>query len=258
MSEFAPPFLTAEWRHLAMLNYVVDPQVLGPLVPAGTELDDWQGHTFVSVIGFLFLSARVLGVAIPFHQNFEEVNLRFYVRRKAPEGWRRGVVFVKEIVPRSGIAITARVLYGENYVALPMAHRITREHGAGGVCITRDPVPGSGGVCSVSYSWQLRGHGNSLGLSTVDNPVDAAPGSDAEFITEHYWGYTRRPGGQTTEYRVEHPRWRVTAATTARLDCDVPALYGSTFAEFLEKPPHSAFHAEGSKISVSKGRRLER
>jgi hypothetical protein len=167
-------------------------------------------------------------------------------------------VFVKGIVPRSAIAITAREIYGEKYVALPMGHHITREHGPGGICIIRDPVPGSGGVCSVSHSWQFHGRGNSLELSTVDTPVDAAPGSEAEFITENYWGYTRRHGGRTTEYRVEHPRWRVTVATTARLDCDVPALYGSGFAEFLQQSPHSAFHAEGSKISVFRGRTVER
>ena len=85
------PFLTADWRYLALLNYVIDPEILQPLVPAGTELDDWQGRTFVSVVGFLFLDTRVRGIAIPFHRNFEEVNLRFYVRRRAPEGWRRAV-----------------------------------------------------------------------------------------------------------------------------------------------------------------------
>ena len=77
------PFLTARWRYLAMLNYEVPPEALAPLVPAGTELDSWQGKTFVSVVGFLFLDTRVLGIAIPGHRDFEEVNLRFYVRRKA-------------------------------------------------------------------------------------------------------------------------------------------------------------------------------
>jgi hypothetical protein len=117
-------FLTAEWRQLAMLNYEIDPARLRPLVPAGTEIDLWEGRAFISVVGFLFLNTRVRGIAFPCHQNFEEINLRFYVRRHAADGWRHGVVFVRELVPRAAIAFIARKFYNENYLALPMWHRI--------------------------------------------------------------------------------------------------------------------------------------
>lgn len=106
--DLGSPFLTAEWRYLAMLNYEIEPRILMPFVPRGTELDGWGGKTFVSMIAFLFLNTRVMGLAIPSHRDFEEINLRFYVRRKADDGWRRGVAFVKEIVPRAAIALTAR------------------------------------------------------------------------------------------------------------------------------------------------------
>ncbi len=234
----SPPFLTAQWRHLAMLNYEIDPQVLKPLVPAGTELDDWRGRTFASVVGFLFLDTRVLGVPIPYHLNFEEVNLRFYVRRKASDGWRRAVVFIKEIVPRVAIAWVARALYGENYVTLPMNHSIEEERGSG--------------ARTVSYSWWFRGVENKMRLTARGNGELAAAGSAEEFITEHYWGYARRRGGRTTEYRVEHPRWRVFEAGAARLDCDVAGIYGDQFVEFLQKPA-SAFLADGSEVTVHKG-----
>src|SRR5215510_2223708 len=126
---FGKPFLTAEWRYLAMLNYEIDAAILLPLVPKGTELDSWAGKTLVSIVGFLFLNSRVRGLAVPFHENFEEINLRFYVRRKTDDGWRRGVVFIKEIVPRVAIALVARWLYNENYIALPTGNAILRsEH----------------------------------------------------------------------------------------------------------------------------------
>src|SRR5918996_5117390 len=125
----ASTFLTAEWRDLVMLNYEVDPQVLARRVPPGTELDIWQGRALVSVVGFRFLRTRVLGLPIPFHRDFEEVNLRFYVRRQAEDGWRRGVVFIKEIAPRWAIATVARVVYNENYAARPMRHRIELDNG---------------------------------------------------------------------------------------------------------------------------------
>lgn len=233
------PFLSAEWRHLAMLNYAVDPMRLQPLVPAGTELDPWQGRTYASVVAFLFLDTRVGGIGIPFHRNFEEVNLRFYVRRKVGPDWRRGVVFVKELVPRFAIALTARLLYGERYISTRMAHRIH---------------PGATGTpASVSYSWWRHGRENRVDLSGLAATVPIAPGSEAEFITEHYWGYAQRANGMTTEYQVHHPRWRVATATSGTLSGDVAATYGAAWADTLQTPPLSAFLAEGSAVDVSWG-----
>ena len=110
-----------------MLNFAIDPELLAPHVPAGTELDFFQGETYISVVGFLFLNTRLMGLPIPRHRDFEEVNLRFYVRKKSADTWRRGVVFVREFVPRAAIAVTARVFYGEPYLALPMKSSIERE-----------------------------------------------------------------------------------------------------------------------------------
>lgn len=222
-----------------MLNYVVPPEVLAPFVPAGTELDTWEGKTFASMVGFLFLDTRVLGVAIPGHRNFEEVNLRFYVKRKAEDGWRRGVVFIKEIVPRAAIAGVARLLYGEKYVAMPMRHSITGDPTRGGMY--------------VMYGWRFRGRWNGIGAVVGGSPKEAAPGSEEEFITEHYWGYSSRRGGGATEYRVDHPRWRVWPLLRPVLDCDVAALYGSRFAGPLAGEPSSAFLADGSEVAVSPG-----
>lgn len=232
----APAFLTASWRDLVMLNFAVDPRVVAPLVPAGTELDGWDGQTLVSLVGFRFLDTRVLGVAVPGHVAFEEVNLRFYVRRKAADGWRRGVVFVKEIVPRRAIAWVARAVYDEPYVALPMRHEVS---------------PGR-----ARYEWRLGGRWQ--GLSAAFGGPAAIPpeGSLEEFITEHYWGYTRRRDGGTSEYRVEHPRWRVWTAADPRFDGDVPALYGPAFAAHLAAAPGSAFVAEGSAVTVRRGVRM--
>lgn len=232
-------FLTAEWRHLAMLNYEVEPALLAPLVPFGTELDAWRGRTHVSVVGFLFLDTRVLGLRIPSHTDFEEVNLRFYVRRKAGNEWRRGVVFVKELVPRWAIAFVARTLYGERYVSLPMGHRIELgEHG--------EPS-------SVSYTFRHAGREGRLELVAEPGPRPLEPGSEEEFIAEHYWGYAMRRNGSTTEYAVEHPPWRVCPAADARLDADVAAVYGERFVEALSARPSSALLAEGSAVTVRKG-----
>lgn len=241
---FGKPFLTAEWRYLAMLNYEVDTAVLLPFVPRGTELDAWQGKTFVSMVGFLFESTRVLGLPIPFHQNFEEINLRFYVRRKAEDGWRRGVVFVKEIVPRAAIALVARRLYNENYVALPTGNVICRADDT-----TR-------GVDSVKYYWTFNKGAQFIELVTRGAPSSFVEDSQEEFIAQHYWGYSSQKDGGTVEYRVEHPPWRIWQAANARLDCDVEKLYGAQFVKYLQGEPASAFLAEGSTVTVYKGKRV--
>jgi uncharacterized protein YqjF (DUF2071 family) len=240
-TEEAKIFLTAEWKHLAMLNYEIEPSSLASFVPAGAELDSWNGKTFVSVVGFLFCQTRVFGLPIPFHRNFEEVNLRFYVRRKASDGWRRGVVFIKEIVPRAAIAFVARRFYNEPYIALPMSHRIESA---------------SNLVASAEYSWRFGESQHVLKLATQGAAQELRAGSEAEFITEHYWGYNRQRDGSTLEYRVEHPRWHVYETSDARLDCDVGSLYGKRFCDSLNGKPSSAFLAEGSAVKVFKGARV--
>jgi uncharacterized protein len=236
MSIKAAIFLTAEWRYLAMLNYVVDPAILSPFVPVGTELDSYQGNYFVSVVGFRFLNTRVRGWAIPFHRNFEEVNLRFYVRRRAAEGWRRGVVFIRELVPRRAIAFIARAFYGEPYTALPMRHKI-------------DHSPREIGV---EYGWRFQGKWESLRAASAGAAKPIASGSLEEFITEHYWGYTARAAA-SAEYEVEHPHWEIWSAEDAALQADVAALYGATFSRSLEARPASAFIADGSPVVVRRG-----
>ncbi len=240
-NNLATPFLTAQWRYLAMLNFEIEPSVLVPYLPAGSELDDWHGRTLVSVVGFRFLDTRVFGWAIPFHRDFDEVNLRFYVRRNTAEGWRRGVVFIKELAPRRAVAWVACVNYGEKYVTLPMGHDIQR--------------PTNDGL-NVCYRWRFEGRENSLKMSVHGESRETEPGSEEEFITEHYWGYTHRRSGRTVEYRIDHARWRIWTANDARLDCDVARLYGSLFVKSLDAPPVSAFLADGSEVSVYRGTSL--
>jgi uncharacterized protein YqjF (DUF2071 family) len=232
----ARAFLVAEWRDLVMLNYAVDSALLLPLVHAGTELDAYRGTTYLSVVGFGFVSTRVLGFSVPGHRDFEEVNLRFYVRRRAADGWRRGVVFIRELVPRQLIAWIARAWYNEPYRALPMRHTITR---------APDGTPSE-----VSYEWRLGGAWEGLSIQTVGPTTAVAAGSEAEFITEHFWGYTRQRNGATIEYRVTHPSWSIRAASQAILRSDVASLYGPQFAAVLSGPPASAFWADGSAVVV--------
>jgi hypothetical protein len=228
-------FLNAQWRNLLMLNYEADPAVLIPHLPPATELDLWEGKALVSVVGFQFLDTKVLGIKWPWHVNFEEVNLRFYVRHFDGKEWKRGVVFISEIVPRPIIATIANALYHERYLSMPMRHFIT---------------PLNKESTSIRYEWKYKGRWNALG-AIVDNKLRIMPLYGAEaFIFEHYWGYNKLSERATHEYQIEHISWKIADVFDAFLDADIAALYGTAFQPFLSQSPYSVFYADGSSVSV--------
>jgi len=237
-------FVTAEWRYLAMLNYAVDPASLAPFVPAGTELDFFEGRTFVSLVAFRFLQTRVLGVSVPFHADFEEVNLRFYVRRRAAEGWRRGVTFIRELVPRRAVALVARLVFNENYIAIPMSHQIA------------DVGLGAERRLCAEYGWRHHGTTGSIRMRAGGTPVRPQTGSLEQFITEHYWGYVRQRAGGTLEYEVRHDPWGVWASDEAAFVDEGSGLFDPALSSALGRKPDSAFLADGSPVRLFEGRRI--
>jgi len=233
--------LSAEWRDLVMLNYEVNPACLQKYVPAGTELDSFHGKTYLSLVGFRFCRTKLLGaLPIPFHTEFEEINLRFYVRRHEGTEIRRGVVFIAEIVPKRAIALTARLFYGENYVRRPMAHRV----------LTNESK------MEAEYSWISGNEWCKLQAHASGTPSLPAQGGLEQFITEHYWGYSRQPEGGTVEYHVSRVPWKVWNASKAEFLGETSDLYGDELSAVLTKAPASAFIADGSPVIVCRGHRL--
>jgi uncharacterized protein YqjF (DUF2071 family) len=238
------PLLRAHWRNLVMLNYEIAPGVLQPLVPAGTELDDFHGRLFISLIGFQFLKASLFHIPIPLHQHFVEVNLRFYVKRKAPDGWHHGVVFIREMVPRRAVSLGAALLYNEPYRTLPLREHVHMDGAASG-------APGH-----VRYEWHLHQQWQHLEATTEGTPTPLEPGSEADFIATRHWGFGTFHGGRGIEYHVTHPRWNIWKVHRHSLRCDVAELYGQRFVAPLSQPPASVFMADGSEMSVSRWRGL--
>lgn len=217
-----------------MFNYAVDPALLERFVPAGTELDLFEGKAWLSLVAFEFLATRVKGIRIPFHQTFGEVNLRFYVRR----GKNRGVVFIRELVPKHAVAAVARLVFGENYSYTPMSHRLKTD-AAGGV--------------KVEYTFGSGRHRCRMELETEGSGRIPENESLDRFITEHYWGYTAQAGGRSREYEVQHPQWRVRKAARACFSGDAAGIYGAQFSQVLASIPDCAFLCEGSPVAVFQG-----
>jgi uncharacterized protein YqjF (DUF2071 family) len=239
-------FLTAEWRKLIMAQYAVAPEVLAPWLPGGVELDLFQGQCFVSLVGFSFERVRVLGVAVPWHTRFEEVNLRFYVKRTMANGEvRRGVVFISEIVPKPAITLVARALYGEAY----------------STAVTRHLWRVGEDALDISYSWRVpggRGAWQHVAVQAGARAEAIVPGSMEEFITEHYWGYTKGSGllrgkGLTGEYGVAHPSWQCYPVREVQVSADFGALYGRAFAGLTDRAPDHVLLAEGSAVAIRMG-----
>lgn len=232
-------FLTAGWRKLALAQFAVDKEILSKYLPPHTELDDWQGKYYVSLVGFMFVNVKLLGLNIPFHTNFEEVNLRFYVKFKDGDTWKRGVVFIKEFVPKPAITFVANTIYKENYQTLPMKHVWIEQKNQ----------------LEVEYSWKNKNWHN-FSVTAASKAEEILIGSEEEFITEHYWGYNKIGDNQTSEYGVEHPRWQAYPVKEHKINVDFGTNYGSDFAFLNDSKPDSVFLAEGSEIRVLKGKRF--
>jgi uncharacterized protein YqjF (DUF2071 family) len=227
-------FLTAYWSNLLMFNYEIDPAILQPYVPKGCELDFFKGKCYASLVGFMFLDTKLRGVGFPFHQNFEEVNLRFYIRFNDGNEWKRGVVFIKEIVPRRMISSIANMIYGEKYHCMPMKNSLTEN---------KD-------FFELKYQWKFNNEWNHLQAMAEKKSSIIEPNSKEEFITEHYWGYSRLNNHTTSEYEVTHPKWQVHKILSYDMKCNIGKLYGTEFMEPLSKQPSSVLLARGSEVSV--------
>lgn len=233
------PFLSARWKNLFMANYEVDPARLAPLVPEGTELDLFKGSALVSLVAFQFLNTRVKGFRIPWHINFPEINLRFYLKRNANGEERRGVAFISEIVPRRMISIVANTLFNEHYKTRKMAQRVR---------VSDDRL-------KAEYSFVEKGRTQKISAVAGINPQPLKAGSLEDFITEHYYGYTK--GRRTMEYKVEHPSWRTFQIQDYTIDVDFAAAYGNEWAGLTGMKPHSVLLAEGSDVKVYSGEKLK-
>lgn len=224
-------FLTAEWRHLCLFTYAVEPSRLAPHVPPGLSLDLRDGQAFVSLVAFDFLDTRVLGVSFPGYRDFPEVNFRFYVR----EGETRGVSFIREYVPGRLVAFLARALYNEPYRRAPMQSAVRESEHA------------------IEVEHVLHAGGRAQRIRVLAHRRESTPPdtSTAHFFKEHSYGYGRTRRGELVRYEVRHPVWATYPVERFDLDFDFGAVYGPEWADLTQATPVSVVLAKGSAVRVS-------
>jgi uncharacterized protein YqjF (DUF2071 family) len=228
-------FLSARWENLIMANYAINPDILLPYLPKGVELDTFEGKTYVSLVGFMFKNTSLFGIPIPFLGTFEEINLRFYVKRREADTIKRGVVFINETVPYKPVAWLANQLYKEHYIAIP----------------TRNSIQSSNTSKSIRYEWKVEQAWNHIAVESAVESEPMLPGSVEEFIFEHYYGYTKVSAATSQEYKVNHPRWEINQVLSYDIQCDFRAMYGKDFASLNHQQPDSVILAEGSPVTVN-------
>ena len=235
-------FLSASWEYLAMFNYEVDAELLQQHLPPYTALDLYNGKAIVSVVGFMFKNTSVMGIKWPGFVNFEEVNLRYYIKYFDGKDWKRGVGFISEIVPQFLVASIANLFYNEHYSTATMDHIINH----------------SNNDLQVTYRWKKKNQDWNLMWVKADTELkNIEVGSEEEFIFEHYYGYNKLNEVTTIEYSLAHPRWQVYRVTDFKLDCNVEKLYGAAFVPFIQNvQPVSVFLAKGSDVNVKMPRKI--
>ena len=227
-------FLTANWENLVMANYEVDPAILKPYLPKGVELDYYKYKTYVSLVGFMFKKTSLFGIPIPFFGSFEEINLRFYVRRVEGKKVKKGVVFINETVPFKIVALLANKLYKEHYISIPTKHKIV-------VAENKE----------IKYEWKINQEWNSMSICSDNNKYKIEPSTIEEFIFERYFGFTKLDQENTQEYKIHHPRWVTNQIKESHISCDFGSMYGNAFTNLTSLQPDSVILAEGSSVSVN-------
>ncbi len=215
---------------MAAITFAADEQQLRPYLPRGAAIDTLEDSPRVSLVAFEFRRTRVCGLAIPRHIAFPEINLRFYVRHDG----ERGVVFIRELVPRRMIATVARLLYNEPYQRVPMSC---------GAKSTED-----GGV----LVWHRFGRGSFLTVKGAAAAVVPEAGTAANWLTDHSLGVGQRRDGTTRLYNVAHPTWALREVDDFALEVDFSALYGPQWAWLHDATPSHLSLAVGSPIAVSR------
>lgn len=228
-------FLSARWENLIMANYAVDPQVLRPFLPHGVEIDFYNAKTCLSLVDFMFKGTSLFNITIPFLGTFEELNLRFYVRRVEGETIKRGVVFINETVSYKPVAWLANKLYKEHYLAIP----------------TKSSISYSASKKYISYEWKVKERWNQMAVNASKEREKMIPNSIEEFIFERFFGYSKLNSQQSHEYKVNHPSWEVNKVIDYSIQCDFTSMYLTDFSFLNSHAPDSVIVAEGSPVIVN-------
>ena len=212
--------LTMRWEELLFLHWPMAAAVLRPHLPAGLELETFDGSAWLGVVPFRMARTRLRWLPpVPTTHTFPEINLRTYVRA----GGRSGVWFFS-LDAASRLAVeSARLGFGLPYFAARMACR------RDGECVHyhSERTDWRGPAASFRGDWR-----------PVGSFAPAVRGTLLHFLVERYCMFVSRRGRLMCG-EVAHAPWQLAAAEVRLEANDMTRLLGCE----LLGPPVSALVA---------------
>ena len=225
-------FLTARWENLAIITYKIHPASLSIYIPPGLAADTINGDAFVSIVAFDFNDIKIKSLRIPFHVNFPEINLRFYVKDEN----RNGVVFISEFVDKYFVPFVANSVYNENYKRIRMKKVMK--------------ILDGDDVIHLNYNMNMKGREFNLNMKAKQESFIPGENTIEHFIKEHEWGFGKSRRGKLLSYKVVHPVWEVCPVTHFSHNFDFGLIYGNKWEMLNDEKPFNVMFAKGSEVKV--------
>ena len=220
------PIMVQTWGKLLFLHWRVPAGVLRPLVPAGLEIDLFDGSAWIGMTPFTMWGIRPPRLpALPWVSRSHELNVRTYVHLDGVPG----VWFLSLDASNPLAVIGARLGFHLPYFQARMR---LRQAGDAVDFRSRRLHPGAP-PAALEAAWV---RGERLG--------QAAPGTLDFFLVERYCLYAAR-GDRLYRARIHHAPWTLHRAALTRLSSTMLQSHG------LPAPADEPLpHAQGEPLTV--------
>lgn len=182
------PVMYQSWGDLLFLHWRVPEELLRKHIPAGLDVDTYEGRAFVGVTPFTLWGVRPVFVPpVPFLSEFHEINVRTYVHAEGVPG----VWFFSLDANSTAAVLGARAFYRLPYFDA----RIDRTREGDTTVYSASRTDKEGAPAEFEARWDVGG----------DQP-EAEPGTLDFFLTERYCLYAA-DGGKLYRARIHHKPW---------------------------------------------------
>jgi uncharacterized protein YqjF (DUF2071 family) len=221
------------WADLAFLHWPIPPERLQPLLPAGLELDTFDGSAWLGVVPFRMEAIRHrLLPPLPGARAFPELNVRTYVRHAG----LRGVYFFSlDAAHRPAVRVARRTFHLPYFDARMSCDR-SPATGTITYHSTRTHRLAPPATFDATYAPILNAP-----------PATPPPGTLEYFLTARYCLYSHSPTGQIFRGHIDHPPWPLQPAA-----CDLSINTMATPLSLpLDGPPLAHFSARLDVVAWS-------
>lgn len=235
------PIVRMAWRDLLFLHWPVDANTVQRLLPAGLEIDTYDGSAWVGLIPFRMPVVRAFGLTIPGAGSVLECNVRTYVRC----GIETGVWFFSLDANSISAVYSARTIFRLNYRHSRISTNRDsdrfeyvverRDHHRRSHIGQRSARSSNGGDSqqpAMRCVWDI---GAAM--------PSAKPGELEHFLTERYALFTIGRGGRLLVSRIHHESWRLREARIVELNDSLIEAAGVDIGGARASEP-TAFHCD--------------